>query len=370
MAEDSAEKTSRRVDRAILNAAALDPDERARFLDRLAEHDPEVARQAREGLKRAEQAYNSELFARPAADHLALTPPTHKEAGRSEGSDIPSGAIDILPSSERYELGTILGQGGMGQVVEAFDKQLGRTVALKFLTLSDPALSHMFQAEARSQARVRHDHVLGIYDIGELDGRPFIAMQHVPGENLEQRREQLPLESIVRLLAQAAEGLHAAHRGGLLHHDVKPSNVLVEQNPDGELVAYISDFGVASPAEESSGVAGTPSYMAPERLNGEGIDRRSDIYSFGVTMYHMLTGTVPFKASTPLALMMKITQDEAPSPRVHRPSLPVELDAVIMAAWPRTPIVAIHRPGPWPRICTATSTARSWKLMPPAWPIA
>ena len=248
-----------------------------------------------------------------------------------------SGAFAIPEPRERYELGKVLGEGGMGQVVEAFDRRLDRKVALKFLTYPDPAVLEMFQREARSQARVQHDHVLEVYDIGELDGRPFISMRHLPGKNLEQRREQLSLESLVRLLAQTAEGLHAAHREGLLHHDVKPSNVLVDENPDGDLVAYISDFGVASRVEDSSGIAGTPSYLAPERVSHGSIDRRSDIYSLGITMYEMFTGKVPFKDRNPLALFHKIANEPATPPRTHRPSLPVELEAIVMRCLAKNP---------------------------------
>ena len=248
-----------------------------------------------------------------------------------------SGSFNIPDPAERYELGPVLGSGGMGRVVEAFDRQLDRKVALKFLTYPDPNVLEMFQSEARSQARVRHDHVLEVYDIGELKGRPFISMRHLPGKNLEERRAELSLESIVRLLAQTAEGLHAAHREGLLHHDVKPSNVLVEENADGDLVAYISDFGVSSRIEDSSGIAGTPSYLAPERIMGATIDRRSDIYSLGVTMYQMFTGEVPFTGKNPLDLLEKITGTDPRAPRSYRPSLPVELEAVVLRCLAKNP---------------------------------
>lgn len=237
----------------------------------------------------------------------------------------------------------------MGRVVVAFDRQLGRTVAVKFLTHEDPAILRLFLAEARAQARIRHDHVLDIYDSGELGGRPFITMQYVDGGTLAESTAGLSLEAKVRLLVQAAEGLHAAHREGLLHRDVKPSNILVDRTPDGELRALVTDFGLAvefANAADSAAdaIAGTPQYIAPERLATQSdsgppttVDRRSDIYSFGITMYRLLTGQLPFSGQNTLEILNQAVYEAPPSPRRYAPHLPVELEAIILRCIAREP---------------------------------
>lgn len=195
---------------------------------------------------------------------------------------------------ERYDVEGLLGRGGMASVYRAVDRQLERPVALKVL---DGAHAKPYLQEARSQARVRHDNVLEVYEAGELEGRPYIAMRFVEGPALLELRP-LPLEAKLQLLAQVAEGLHAAHCAGLLHRDVKPSNILVERLLDGELRPYVADFGIALALETSdvAGVppAGTPGYMAPEQLRRSGpIDRRVDVYGLGATACELLTGRLP-----------------------------------------------------------------------------
>ncbi|MDX2000374.1 MAG: serine/threonine-protein kinase [Thermoanaerobaculia bacterium] len=199
----------------------------------------------------------------------------------------PSGGV-------RYAVEGLLGRGGMASVYRAFDRQLERPVALKVL---DGAFAEPYLQEARAQARVRHDNVLEVYEAGELEGRPYIAMRFVAGPSLLELK-RLPLEPKLRLLAQVAEGLHAAHRAGLLHRDVKPSNILVERLPDGDLRPYVADFGIALALEASDSgaapLAGTPGYMAPEQLRGDGpVDRRADVYGLGATACELLTGRLP-----------------------------------------------------------------------------
>jgi tetratricopeptide (TPR) repeat protein len=191
---------------------------------------------------------------------------------------------------------------------------------------------------------VRHDNVLEVYETGEIDGQPFIAMRWVDGPTLLALRGETSLEQQLRLIAQAAEGLHAAHREGLIHRDVKPSNLLVERTPDGDWKPWIADFGIAvwsagGPAE----LAGTPAYLAPELLgDGAGAgaitaDRRSDVYGLGVTLYELLTGALPFRASDLPSLLRQIREQAPPPPRQLVPTLPAELEAIVLKCLEKNP---------------------------------
>jgi eukaryotic-like serine/threonine-protein kinase len=277
-----------RLDRLVLEAAGLEDDEREAFLERLRGDDPEIAGRVEERLRAAEDL-DDDFLASPATEILAAL------------LDEPdAGAAEPPAGDGRYEIGELLGEGGMARVYRAFDHQLGRPVALKILSTADPETPRRLLSEARAQARVRHDRVLDVYETGELGGRPYIAVRYAAGGTLEDL-DGLSLENRVRLVAQAAEGLHAAHREGLLHGDVKPSNVLVEETPDGDLRAWIGDFGIAvelADGGEPTALAGTPRFMAPElrRAAGgghAGIDRRADVYSLGVTLLQVLTGEPP-----------------------------------------------------------------------------
>lgn len=282
-----------RLDRLVLEAAALEDDERARFLGRLDAEDAAAAERVRERLRAAEDLDDG-FLASPATEYLAAL------------LDEPeSGAAEPPAGDDRYEIGDCLGEGGMARVYHAFDHRLGRPVALKILTTTDPETPRRMLREARAQARVRHDHVLDVYETGELDGRPYVAVRYAAGGTLGDLGDSASPETRVRLVAQAAEGLHAAHREGLLHGDVKPSNVLVEETPDGDLQAWIGDFGIAvelAEEGERAALAGTPRFMAPELRraaradrvgSAEGVDRRADVYSLGVTLFQVLTGEPP-----------------------------------------------------------------------------
>lgn len=336
MTEPAVSGTERRLGEAVLTAAALDGAERESYLRGLAAVDSGLAAEARRRLAAAESL----------SDSFLVTPAAARLAGAATGPEEPAPGA-ALPPGERYELGESLGQGGMGRVVLAFDRQLGRNVALKLLTHGDPEILRLFLGEARAQARVQHDHVLEIYDSGELDGRPFIAMRYVAGGTLAEIGGSLSIEHRVRLLVQVARGLHAAHREGLLHRDVKPSNVLVERTADGGLKALVTDFGLATElgdadamaADAADGVAGSPCYIAPERLSGTPatVDRRSDVYSLGITLYRVLTGELPFTGPNTVAVLRQALHEELPPPRRRLPSLPAELEAVILRCTAREP---------------------------------
>jgi eukaryotic-like serine/threonine-protein kinase len=325
--------TELRLGQAVLIAAGLDGAELETYLCDLAAGDSELAAEVRRRIAAAEDLSDS-FLATPAAARLA--------SDTAEPEEPPPGSA--LPAGERYEFGKCLGEGGMGRVVLAFDRQLGRSVALKFLTHEDPAILRLFLGEARAQARVQHDHVLEVYDSGELDGQPFIAMRYVAGGTLAEAGATLSLEHKVRLLAQVAEGLHAAHREGLLHRDVKPSNVLVDQTPDGELKALVTDFGLATDLGDpdsmaAAAVAGSPHYIAPERLSGSpaAVDRRSDVYSLGITMYRLFTGDLPFTGQNTVDVLRQALHEDLPPPRQRLPTLPVELEAIVLRCTARDP---------------------------------
>lgn len=319
-----------RVAEAVLAVAALDPGERGSFLRRMTVSEPELLAEIRRRLELAAELPES-FLAVPAAELLEAT----------EQACALSGEIEVETGADRYELGDCLGAGGMARVYKAFDRQLRRPVALKLLDRADPEARKRFLREAQAQARVRHDNVLEVYETGELEETPFIAMRWVAGPTLLAIRGETSLEQKVRLIAQVAEGLHAAHREGLIHRDVKPSNVLVERT-DGGWKPWIADFGIAQWSEGglSGEIAGTPAYLAPELLRGGGqADRRVDVYGLGVTLYELLTGELPFRAPELAELLRQVRDDPAPPPRRLLPTLPADLEAIVLKCLEKDPEV-------------------------------
>ena len=331
--------------RILLSAAGLETTQLEPFLRRLAEDDSTLAEEIRRRVSVPEDAADSFLEL-PAVRRLtpfrtlktATQLPPEVETPAASADDAEGARI-----SERYELGRCLGEGGMARVFEAFDHKLSRRLALKFLTRDEPQIVAHFLREARAQAQVRHRHVLEVYDTGELEGRPYIAMRLVTGTTLGEIAPSLTLEQRLQLLAQAAEGLHAAHTQGLVHRDVKPSNILVEESSGGGLEAFIADFGIASLAEGADGddeaLSGTLPYMAPERLSSRRgmVDRRSDVYSLGGTLYRILSGALPFGQGDPAALIYRILHRDPVPLRQHVPELPVEIEAIVMCCLSRSP---------------------------------
>src|SRR5215813_6806338 len=188
--------------------------------------------------------------------------------------------------ADRYRIASLLGKGGMGEVYRADDLKLGQPVALKFLPdhlLSDGAALARFHREVRVARQVSHRNVCRVYDIGETDGRHFLSMEYIKGEELSsllRRIGRLPVDKSIQLARQICAGLNAAHDVGVLHRDLKPANIMI----DGDGNARILDFGLAGLLEElpeGELAAGTPAYMAPEQLNGKEQTARTDLYSLG-----------------------------------------------------------------------------------------
>src|SRR5262245_41565783 len=235
-----------------------------------------------------------------------LAPPSHPE---------------MLGRLGRYEVERLIGSGGYGIVFKAFDTELNRPVAVKILAphlAGSGAARQRFAREARAAAAVVHEHVVAIHNVESDGAAPFLVMQFVAGESLQTRLDRqgpLALREILRIAHQTAAGLAAAHAQGLVHRDVKPSNILLEQGIER---ALLTDFGLARAADDASlthtgYLPGTPHYMSPEQARGDAIDTRSDLFSLGSVMYAMCTGRPPFRADTSFGVLRRIP-DTQPRP--------------------------------------------------------
>jgi serine/threonine-protein kinase len=237
-----------------------------------------------------------------------------------------------------YEVGELLGEGGMGVVYRATDSRLGRAVAIKFIRSAAPSLVQRFQREARAQARIDHEGVCRVFEVGELGGRSYISMQLVDGKRLDALRDELRFEEKAQLVRDVALAVHAAHRLGIIHRDLKPSNVLVERSEDGRLRPVLMDFGLARDTtdgqtfSETGAVMGTPQFMSPEQGAGAGrrLDRRTDVYSLGAILYDLLVGRPPFVGPTLIELLMQIDGDPPQPPRRLVPSVPSDLETIVL----------------------------------------
>jgi serine/threonine-protein kinase len=208
---------------------------------------------------------------------------------------------------ERYRVVGLIGRGGMGEVYRADDLRVGQTVALKFLPeamQTDPERLGRLYSEVRVARQVSHPAVCRVYDVGEMEGQPFLSMEYVDGEDLaslQRRIGRLPAEKALDVGRQVCAGLAAAHEKGVLHRDLKPENVML----DGRGRVRITDFGLAGLAGGIAGDdvrSGTPAYMAPEQLSGREVTIRSDIYALGLVLYELFTGRKGFDGRTPSEL--------------------------------------------------------------------
>lgn len=246
--------------------------------------------------------------------------------------------------ASRYEDIRFLGEGGMGTVYRAKDPRLGRIVAVKLLKSDNADSWQRFVAEARAQASIQHDNVCHIYDAGEFDGEPFIAMQYIEGESLSKLKDKLTIEQSLRIMQKVSMAVHEAHRLGIIHRDIKPGNILCEKLPDGTVKPYIMDFGLAREVEgkgqtQTGAVIGTPAYMPPEQAKGDvrSMDRRSDVYSLGATLYDVIAGRPPFVAEHAWSLLMAVAYEDPTPLGKAKPGLPVDLETIVSKAIEREP---------------------------------
>ena len=236
----------------------------------------------------------------------------------------------------RYDLVQIVGRGGMGVVYRSHDRVLSRTVAVKVLPqerADDPAWVARLAREARSAAGLSHPNIVSIFDTGVDAGTHFIVMEYVEGRNLSQMLSDRPvaLARAVRLSSQIASALGAAHRAGIVHRDIKPTNVMVDRSGS----AKVLDFGIARAADsttvtQTAVVVGSAPYMAPEVARGEPADQRSDIYSLGCVVYELITGTPPFTGEGPLAILHQHNAVRPRPPRELNPDVPAALDGLVL----------------------------------------
>jgi eukaryotic-like serine/threonine-protein kinase len=245
----------------------------------------------------------------------------------------------------RYELQDIVGSGGMSSVYRARDTVLERTVAIKILHehfSDDPEYVERFRREARALARLNHPNIVTVIDRGEFEGRQFIVFEHVEGENLKElveREGPLPVDRALALVHQVARGLAFAHDHGVVHRDVKPHNVLIDE----EGVAKVTDFGIARSLDPADGLTetgtllGTSEYIAPEQASGARVDERSDQYSLAAVLYELLTGEPPYTGDNFMAVAMKHIQEPVPSVCEARPDVSPRIDAIIGRAMAKRP---------------------------------
>ena len=234
----------------------------------------------------------------------------------------------------RYKVLSRLGAGGMADVFLAEDNQLGRKVALKLLHrrfAEDPGFVERFRREAQAAAGLQHPNVVSVYDRGAYDGTYYIAMEYLPGRTLKQLiRQDAPLEPVraINITLQILKAARFAHRRGVIHRDLKPHNVIID---DGDH-AKVTDFGIAragaSDMTETGSIMGTAQYLSPEQAQGHAVSAGSDLYSIGVILYELVTGRVPFDAEAAVTIAIKHVSEAPPVPSQFNPNIPPELEQV------------------------------------------
>ena len=254
----------------------------------------------------------------------------------------------------RYQLIELLGRGGMGEVWRAHDTEIDRTVAVKMLLphfAKDPEFEKRFRREARAAARLDDPHVVPIHDVGEIDGRLYVTMRLINGVDLQTMLNSGPLDAhrAVHIVEQIASALSSAHQAGLVHRDVKPSNILVTPND----FAYLIDFGIARAAGDTALTSanttiGTWAYMAPERFNTGQSDASSDIYALACVLYQCLTGELPFPGETLEQVAVSHMVMPPPPPSKDRTTIPSRWTALSRPGWPKNPLPVTPQPWRWP----------------------
>lgn len=257
-----------------------------------------------------------------------------------ESQDLPADEL-IGKTLGQYTILEEAGRGGMATVYLAKQTSMNRSVAIKVLPphfLHDPSFLERFKREVEVISHLEHPHILPIYDYGEAEGMPYIAMRFLGGGSMAQmiRRGVPDLEELIRPMRQISQALDYAHMQGIIHRDLKPGNIMLDEDNN----AYLSDFGIARVMGSDltgSAIIGTPAYMSPEQANGMGIDGRSDIYSLGVVLFELITGREPYQAETPMALLLKHLNEPMPPARDFREGVPDSVEHVLTKATAKDP---------------------------------
>lgn len=265
----------------------------------------------------------------------------------------------------RYRLDDMIGEGGMAVVYRGYDLLLGRVVAVKVLREqfgADENFLLRFTREAQSAAKLSHPHIANVYDVGHDGDMHYIVMEYVNGPNLKdliRRQGPFTVDGAAFVLRQVAEALDAAHRHGLVHRDIKPQNILVDENGQVKVVDFgiAKGLGDASLTEAGTGM-GTVHYVSPEQARGEAATPSSDIYSTGVVLYEMLTKELPFDADTPVGVAMQHVSAQPPSPSGFNPSIPPEVEAIVMRA------LAKHPDDRYPTAMSLATALEHWDDLP------
>jgi WD40 repeat protein len=344
-----------------------DPIERAQYLDQSCAGDPGLRQQV-ESLLAAHEREGafldcSDLGLLDEAARKSAVGDTQVVPGRAGAADLvlpflaPPKAPGSLGRLGHYEAMDVVGKGGMGVVLRAFDEKLHRVVAIKVLAahLSNSATARQrFVREARAAAAVSHENVIAIHAVEDDGPVPFIVMQFVSGQTLQQKLDRTgppPLREVLRIGLQIAEGLAAAHKQGLIHRDIKPANILLE---NGIERVRITDFGLARATDDASltqsgMIAGTPQYMSPEQAECKPVDQRSDLFSLGGVLYTLCTGHAPFRGPSTIAVLKRVCEETPPPIRELNPEVP---------AWLETLIARLHAKEPAKRFQNAAEVAR------------
>src|SRR5438270_10110502 len=262
----------------------------------------------------------------------------------------------------RYKVVSRLGSGGMADVYLAEDQQLGRKVALKLLHhrfAENPGFVERFRREAQAAAGLQHPNVVGVYDRGAFDGTYYIAMEYLPGRSLKQLiRQEAPVDPVraIDITIQILKAARFAHRRGVIHRDLKPHNVMLDEADH----AKVTDFGIAragaSDMTETGSIMGTAQYLSPEQAQGHAVSEASDLYSIGVVLYELLTGQVPFDADSAVTIALKHVSEAPTAPTQVNPSVPPALEEVVLWALNKNPA---DRPRNADELITALEAAKA-----------
>ena len=246
--------------------------------------------------------------------------------------------------NDRYEIIKTIGEGGMANVYLADDKILERKVAIKVLRgdlSSDEKFIRRFKREALSVSNLSHPNIVEVYDVGEEDGNYYIVMEYIEGKTLKQllqKRGALTLTEVIDIMSQLTDGLSHAHEAYIIHRDIKPQNIMIEDNG----LIKITDFGIAmalnsTQLTQTNSVMGSVHYLPPEQAQGKGSTIKSDIYSLGILMYELLTGSVPYKGDTAVEIALKHMKEKLPSIRKQNPTIPQSVENIVIKATAKNP---------------------------------